>query len=105
MKPTLNVPIGDRWLSAWLVAPGVVWVQSCSPLFTRKLSQRRDGRLVVRGVSGGYLRTFEFHRGLAWAQRLIVRYQTKNETPTNARINTVKCPLQRQNTAARCLGV
>ncbi len=77
--------IGDRWLSAWQVAPGVAWVQTRSPQFTRKLSQRRDSRLVARGVAGGYLRTFEFQRGLAWAGRLIARYQTKCEMLTNAR--------------------
>jgi hypothetical protein len=77
--------IGDRALSAWQVAPGVTWIQTRSPQFTRKLSQRRDSRLVARGVAGGYLRTFEFQRGLAWAGRLIARYQTKCETLTNAR--------------------
>ena len=77
--------IGTRELSAWPVAPGVTWVQTRSPQFARKLSQRSDSRLVVRGVAGGYLRTFEFQHGLAWARRLIARYTTTDETPTNAR--------------------
>jgi hypothetical protein len=76
-------PIGNHELSAWVVTPGVTWIQTRSPQFARKLSQRSDGRLVARGVAGGYLRTFEFQRGLAWAQRLIARY-TRNGTPTNA---------------------
>jgi hypothetical protein len=76
--------IGTRELSAWKVASGVVWVQTRSPQFARKLSQRSDSRLVARGVAGGYLRTFEFPHGLAWAGRLIARY-TKNGTATNAR--------------------
>jgi len=76
--------IGDRWLSGWLVTPGVTWIQTRSPQFARKLSQRSDSRLVARGVAGGYLRTFEFPHGLAWAGRLIARY-TKNGTATNAR--------------------
>jgi hypothetical protein len=87
--------IGDRWLSAWQVASGMVWVQTRSPQFARKLSQRSDSRLVVRGVAGGYLRTFEFQRGLAWARRLVARYQTKCGTPTNARIIAPACPARR----------
>ena len=77
--------IGNRELAAWQVASGETWVQTRSPQFARKLSQRSDSRLVARGVQGGYLRTFEFQHGLAWARRLIARY-TRNETPTNARI-------------------
>jgi hypothetical protein len=67
--------IGDGDLSAWLVAPGVTWVQTRSPQFARKLSQRSDSRLVTWGVAGGYLRTFEFPHGLAWARRLNARYK------------------------------
>lgn len=77
--------IGNRELSAWQVVPGVTWVQTRSPQFARKLSQRSDSRLVMRGVVGGYLRTFEFLHGLAWARRLIARYTTANETATNER--------------------
>jgi len=76
--------IGDRSLSAWQVAPGVVWVQTRSPQSARKLSQRGDSRLVAQGVAGTYLRTFEFHHGLAWARRLIARY-TRSGMATNAR--------------------
>jgi hypothetical protein len=86
MKPTLNEAIGDHWLSAWLVAPSVVWIQTRDPHHARRLSQRGDSRLVASGVAGGYLRTFEFPHGLAWAGRLIARY-TKNGTATNVRIN------------------
>ena len=71
--------IGDRELSAWLVAPGVTWVQTRSPLFAQKLAQRSDSRLVARGVVGGLLRTYEFHHELAWAGRLIARYQANGE--------------------------
>jgi len=87
--------IGCHELSAWLVAPGVTWVQTRSPQFARKLSQRSDSRLIVRGVAGGYLRTFEFRHGLAWARRLIARY-TAAETPTNARKIAPACPARRQ---------
>ena len=81
----LNTPIGSRDLCAWQPAPGVTWVQTRWPQFVRKLSQRADSRLVVRGVAGGYLRTFEFRHSLAWAERLIARY-AGTETPTNAPI-------------------
>lgn len=83
--------IGDRWLSAWLVAPGVVWVQTRLPQFARKLSQRSDSRLVARGVAGGYLRTYEIPHGLTWAGRLIGRY-AKNGMPTNAGKTAPVCP-------------
>jgi len=76
--------IGSNELSAWQVAPGVTWIQTRLPQFARKLSQRSDSRLVAHGVAGGYLRTFEFHHGLAWARRLIGRY-TASATLTNAR--------------------
>ena len=87
--------LGTHELSAWQIAPGVTWLQTRSPQFARKLSQRGDSRLIVRGVAGGYLRTFEFHHGLAWARRLIARY-TAAATPTNARKIAPACPLWRQ---------
>ena len=90
--------IGDRWLSAWLVAPGVTWIQTRSPLFARKLSRRSDGKLVARG--GGFLRTFEFQRGLAWARRLIDRYQSA-ERVTNARKIALAGPARRRMAEAR----
>jgi len=96
VKPALNVAIGDHWLCAWQVAPGVCWVQTRSPQFARKLSQRGDSQLRAWGVAGGYLRTFEFPHGLAWARRLIDRY-TRNETPTNA---VIKSPAEAKSAAA-----
>lgn len=70
----VNTTIGDSRLCAWLVAKGVVWVQSRDPEFTKQLHRRKDGRLVARGVAGGYLRTYEFPHGLSWAAALIDRY-------------------------------
>lgn len=89
--------VGTRELSAWLVAPGVTWVQTRSPQFARKLSQRSDSRLVAQGVAGGYLRIFEFRRGLAWAGRLIARYQTKSETATDAQVFVSALPVACRN--------
>lgn len=88
----LNSVIGTPGLCAWQVAPGVTWVQTRSPQFARKLSQRSDARLVVHGVAGGYLRTFEFHHGPAWARRLMARY-IRNGMATNARKNSPACPV------------
>lgn len=66
--------IGNPSICAWLVAPGVCWVQTRSPLFARKLSRRSDSCLVARGVAGGYLRIFAFQQRLSWARRIIARY-------------------------------
>ena len=95
MKSTLNVAIGCRALSAWQVAPGVTWVQARLPEHTNRLAKRSDGRLVVRGMAGGYLKTFEFRHSLAWAERLIRRYIRPNHT-SNARINSPVCPPRRR---------
>jgi hypothetical protein len=97
----LNEVVGSNELCAWQPVSGVTWVQTRSPQFTRKLSQRRDSRLVARGVAGGYLRTFEFQHRLAWAVRLVARYLTKNETATNARIIAPVCALGAPELAAR----
>lgn len=69
-----HLTIGDRELSAWQVAPGVVWVQTRNPEHARKLSRRINSRLVASGVAGGYLRTFEFCQNMAWGSKLIARY-------------------------------
>lgn len=87
LRPSRRAPsetIGDHVLCAWTVAPSVIWIQTRDPKHARRLEQRADGRLVARGVLGGYLRTFEFQgRTLAWAERLIDRYSA-NETATNS---------------------
>jgi hypothetical protein len=80
----LNVAIGGHELCAWWPVRGVVWVQTRNPKHARRMTQREDGRLVVRGVAGGYLKTFEFRRSLAWATRLMKRYLAA-ETATNER--------------------
>ena len=86
--------IGNCDLSAWLVAPGVCWVQARNPNYARRLSRRSDCKLVATGVAGGFLRTYEFNRGLAWAERLIARY-TQNETAPNVRFSDVEAPQSR----------
>ena len=82
----LNTVIGGHELCAWQPVHGVTWVQTRLPAYARRLSQRRDGMLVVWGMAGGYLKTFEFPHTLAWARRLIARYEL-SEMPTNARVS------------------
>lgn len=81
MTRHLNTVIGHSELCAWQPTTGITWVQTRSPQFARKLSQRSDSRLIVRGVAGGYLRTFEFLNSLAWARRLIARYTADEMLP------------------------
>ena len=83
----LNAAIGDRSLCAWQPVRGIVWVQTRNPKYAAKLVGRSDSRLVMFGVHGGFLRTFEFAgKSMSWAERLIQRYSgnpTINATPAN----------------------
>jgi len=92
----LNTVIGGRELSAWQPVHGVTWVQARISAHARRLAQRSDGRLVMTGVHGGFLRTFEFEgKTLAWASRLIGRYtnrQTSSEAATNEPKIGLDCP-------------
>lgn len=90
-RHSLNVVLGTPDLCAWAPTSGVSWVQTRVPHYARKLSQRQDSRLVMCGVAGGYLRTFEFHHRLSWAQRLITRY-TRHAEATNARLTAPASP-------------
>ena len=89
--PPVNTTVGDRDLCAWQPVRGVTWVQTRNPRHTRRLKQRKDGRLVAVGVDGGYLRTFEFLQPLSWAVRLMNRY-TRNDMATNAGLDSPDCP-------------
>lgn len=93
--------LGDRMLCSWQVAPGVVWVQTRSPKFANKLSQRSDSKRVARGVAGGYLRIYEFKHGLTWASSLIARYQ-EAETAANERKTASVCPPELQKVKVVC---
>ena len=82
----LNTAIGPPELCAWQPVRGIVWVQCRTPEHANRLAKRSDSRLVVRGMAGGYLKTYEFHRPLSWAARLIRRY-TRQRHAANARLN------------------
>jgi len=90
-KAGLNTAIGGHELCAWQPTRGVVWVQTRNPLHGRRLAKRGDGRLVARGVAGGYLKTFEFQGSLTWAAGLMKRYLT-SETPPNEGLGRAICP-------------
>ena len=87
----LNMVIGDRDLCAWRPEVGVWWVQTRNPDHARRLAQRRDGRLVARGVAGGFLRIFEFAKPAVWGARLLARY-TIGETTTGGAKTAPKMP-------------
>jgi len=87
----LNTAVGDRELCAWQPVAGVTWIQTRGVAHARRLARRRDGRLVVRGVAGGFLRTFEFKRPLSWAITLMARY-TADEKVTNEAFGVAVCP-------------
>jgi hypothetical protein len=64
--------IGTSDVCAWKTVPGVIWVQTRDWQIARDLARRKRARLVVRGVAGGFLRTYEFAgRDLAWARSLV----------------------------------
>jgi len=90
-KLPLNTAIGDRDLCAWQPVRGIWWVQTRNPNHARRLAQRQDGRLVVTGVAGGFLRTFEFARPGYWGARLLARY-TAAEKATGAGFGRASCP-------------
>jgi hypothetical protein len=93
----LNTAVGDRDLCAWQPIRGVVWVQTRNPNHARRMAKRSDGKLVARGVAGGYLKTFEFQQSLAWAVRLMRRYTTVEMT-ANAALGRGICPETNLNT-------
>jgi hypothetical protein len=71
--------VGTSICSAWKVAPKTVWVQTRSPQLAKKLKQVGGYKEVAFGVLGGYLRTFEFKKSLAWARSWIARHTAANE--------------------------
>src|ERR1035437_254253 len=91
----VNDTDGGDLISAWPVEPGVCWIQTSSAQHARRLSQRSDSKIVGVGVAGGYLRTFEVCRPLAWAKRFI-RSHEKNEEPTNGAVLVQESPTSRR---------
>ena len=96
MKIQLNIAVGDREFCAWQLVRGIVWVQTRDPKHAKRMAERQDSRLVVVGVAGGYLKTFEFRHSLAWAGRLVNRY-TAAETATNGALERARRPRTNRN--------
>jgi hypothetical protein len=70
----VNAAYGPRVICAWRVAPGVFWIQTTEPQFSRKLAKRSDARCVeITGVNH-FRRTFEIHGTRRKVQRIIDRY-------------------------------
>ena len=97
----LNTAVGDGDLCAWQPVPGVVRVQTRDPKHAKRLAQRKDGRSVVVGVAGGFLRTFEFQHSLPWAVRLMNRY-TADEVAANEALGRARCPRTNPNQESAC---
>jgi hypothetical protein len=58
----------------WQVAPGVFWIQTAEPRFSRKLEKRRDTRRVEISGVNHFRRTFEVRGTRRKIQRIIDRF-------------------------------
>jgi hypothetical protein len=65
---------GAPELYAWQVAPGVFWIQTTEPQFSRKLEKREDARRVEMSGVNHFRRTFELRGSWRKIRRLIDRY-------------------------------
>jgi len=86
-----NTSVGNHDLCAWQPVRGITWVQTRNPNHARRMAQRSDSHVVVTGLWGGYLKTFEFRKPLSWAVRLIERYEA-NDKAANAARKLAICP-------------
>ena len=70
----VNATYGPPALCAWQVVPGVFWIQTTEPCFSRKLEKREDTRRVgITGVNH-FRRTFEVRGTWRKIRRIIDRY-------------------------------
>ena len=70
----VNATYGPSELCGWRVEPGVFWIQTTEPAFSRKLEKRQDVRRVeVTGVNH-FRRTFEIRGTWRKVKRVIDRY-------------------------------
>src|SRR5215831_16916167 len=70
----VNPTYGPPELCAWQVEPGVFWIQTTEPQFSRKLEKRKDMRRVeVNGVNH-FRRTFETRGRWRKIRRIIDRF-------------------------------
>jgi hypothetical protein len=65
---------GPPELCAWQVVPGVFWIQTTEPQFSRKLEKREDARRVEVSGINHFRRTFEIRGTWRKIRRIVDRY-------------------------------
>ena len=65
---------GTPQLCAWQLVPGVFWIQTTEPQFSRKLEKRDDARRVESTGINHFRRTFEIRGTWRKVRRIIDRY-------------------------------
>jgi hypothetical protein len=73
-KWEVNLTYGPPALCAWQVAPGLFWIQTTEPRFSRKLEKRGDVRRVEISGVNHYRRTYEIRGRRRKIQRIIDRF-------------------------------
>ena len=98
----INGTYGPPELCAWRVLPGVFWVQTTVPQFSRNLEKRQDTRRV--GITGinHYRRTFGLRGTWRKIRRIIDRYLVSAGDQFSRDCRSLAAPKQRgsNNTAA-----
>ena len=70
----VNATYGPPELCAWEVEPGVFWIQTTEPEFSRKFEKREDMRRVEMSGINHFHRTFETRGRWRKIRRLIERF-------------------------------
>ena len=70
----VNATYGSPELCAWQVAPGLFWIQTTKPEFSRKLEKREDMRRVEVNGLNHFRRTFETCGRWRKIRRIIDRF-------------------------------
>ena len=73
-KRSQSDTFGPPELCAWQVVPGVFWIQTTEPQFSRKLEKREDVRRVEISGVNHFRRTFELRGTWRKVRRIIDRY-------------------------------
>jgi hypothetical protein len=73
-KRSQSDTFGPPELCAWQVVPGVFWIQTAEPQFSRKLEKREDARRVQISGVNHFRRTFELRGTWRKVRRIIDRY-------------------------------
>ena len=73
-KRSQSDTFGPPELCAWQVVPGVFWIQTTEPQFSRKLEKRQDARRVEISGVNHFRRTFELRGTWRKVRRIIDRY-------------------------------